>query len=224
MANEAGDKWMSRLPWIMLAQRTAYQQDIDTTSAELVMGSNTVLPGDMHPDLDLSQSEDLQQLVEGLRANAARPAQQTSAHREPPVHVPAGLDQVTHVKVRRAKPGPLGHAFEGPFKIVERQGKSCLKLRVGSYVNGEPKYEVQHWANCRPAVFSRDPQEAKRTLPGRKPQNRGAKPMSTPDTPRFTNVGPPALSFNGTQTRETKNKIKPMHIRYGREIRAPDNY
>ena len=48
--------------------------------------------------------------------------------------------------------------------------------------------------------------------------------MSKPDTPRLTNVGPPALSFNGTHTRETENEIKPMQTRYGREIRAPDRY
>ena len=126
------------------------------------MGSNPVLPGDMHPDLDLTHSENLQQLVEGLRANAARPAQQTSAHREPPVNVPSGLDNVTHVRIRRAKPGPQGHALEGSFRIVERQGKSCLKLRVGSYANGEQKYEIQHWANFCPAVFIGDPQEAQR--------------------------------------------------------------
>ena len=82
------------------------------------MGSNPVLPRDMHPDLDLSRSENLQQLVEGLKTNAAKPAQQTSAHREPPVHVPEGLDQVTHVRVRRAKPGLLGHVYEGPMAIT----------------------------------------------------------------------------------------------------------
>ena len=38
LGNEAGDQWMSRLPWILLARRAAYQTDIDTTSAELVMG------------------------------------------------------------------------------------------------------------------------------------------------------------------------------------------
>ena len=149
---------MSRLPWILLARRAAYQTDIETTSAELVMGSNPVLPGDMHPDLDLSHSENLQQLVEGLKTNAAKPAQQTSAHREPPVHVPEGLDQVTHVRVRRAKPGPLGHAFEGPFKIVERQGKSCLKLRVQCERNNLgklPSSSLQRGPSGSPASVTR---------------------------------------------------------------------
>ena len=224
LGNEAGDQWMSRLPWILLARRAAYQTDIDTTSAELVMGSNPVLPGDMHPDLDLSHSENLQQLVEGLKANAAKPAHQTSAHREPPVHVPEGLDQVTHVRIKRAKPGPLGHAYEGPFKIVERQGKSCIKVRVGSYANGEPEYEVQHWANCRPAVFSGDIQEAQRALPGRKPKEKGATTMSTPELPADANVGPPPVSFNGLQTGNQSNKENSFRTRHGRAIRVPDRY
>ena len=64
------------------------------------------------------------------------------------------LDTVTHVRLRRAKPGVLGHAFEGPYEIVERLGESCIKLRVGSYANGTPRFEVHHWDNAKPAVYS----------------------------------------------------------------------
>ena len=224
MGNEAKDQWMSRLPWILLAQRAAYQTDIDTTSAELVMGSNPVQPGDMHTDLDLSHTENLQQLVEGLRTNAAQPAHQTSAHREPPVNVPKDLDQVTHVRIKRAKPGPLGHTYEGPFKIVERQGKSCIKVRVGSFANGEPKFEVQHWANCRPAVFRGDVQETQRALPGRKPKEKGTTKTSTPDLPEDANVGPPPVSFNGLPTENTSNGENAFRTRYGREVKVPVRY
>ena len=131
---------------------------------------------------------------------------------------------MTHVRIKSAKPGPLGHAYEGPFKIVERQGKSCIKVKVGSYVNGEPKYEVQHWANCRPAVFSGDPQEAQRVLPGRKPKEKGATSMSTPELPKDANVGPPPVSFSGMETRKENNTEYTFRTRYGRETRAPIRY
>ena len=40
MADEHGSEWMSRLPWVLLASRTAFQPELKATSAELVMGSN----------------------------------------------------------------------------------------------------------------------------------------------------------------------------------------
>ena len=131
---------------------------------------------------------------------------------------------MTHERIKRAKPGPLGHAYEGPFKIVERQGKSCIKVRVGSYANGEPKYEVQHWANCRPAVISESTQEAQLALPGRKPKEKGATTVSTPELPADANVGPPPVSFNGSQTREQINTENSFRTRYGRAVRVPDRY
>ena len=175
LGNESGDKWLGRLPWVMLGRRTAYQPELDATAAELVMGSNPILPGDMvgEPGPPL-RGKELQTLLEGLRRNAAQPAIPMSAHRVPSTNQP-DLSKVTHVRVKRAKPGPLGHAYAGPFKIEERLGNSCVKIRVGSYADGRPKFEIQHWENLKPSVLGEDTVEGKRTPPGRKPLNPAAQ-------------------------------------------------
>ena len=70
MADEAGENWVSRLPWVLLGRRTAYQPELDSTSAELVFGTNPIVPGDLvgEPDPPAS-SEQLQNLLESLRKN-----------------------------------------------------------------------------------------------------------------------------------------------------------
>ena len=90
----------------------------------------------------------------GLRLNAAQPGIERSSHRTPPVNLPRDLDKVTHVMVKRAKPGPLGHSYTGPFKIEERVRISCLNLRVGSCFHGTPKFELHHLENCKPCPMS----------------------------------------------------------------------
>ena len=169
MADEAGELWMERLPWVLLGRRTAYQTELDTTPAELVLGANPVIPGDMvgEPGPPLTTPQ-LKSLLDSLRAQAARPAIQTSGHREPPVHEPVNLDQVTHVRLKRHKIGPLQHTYEGPFRIIERVGKSCIRVHVGSYADGTPRHEVHHWENAKPAVLQDNQAEAEKKRRGRK--------------------------------------------------------
>ena len=40
---------------------------------------------------------------------------------------------------------------------------------MGTTVSGEPRMELQHWNNCRPAVLTSTDQEEQRPRPGRKP-------------------------------------------------------
>ena len=104
MADEAGENWVSRLPWVLLGRRTAYQPELDSTSAELVFGTTPAVPGDIigDPGSPLSMTQ-IKSLLEELRAMAAQPAKPTSAHRSMPVNIPRNLEKVTHVRVKKAK-------------------------------------------------------------------------------------------------------------------------
>ena len=160
---------MDRLPWVLLGLRTSFQTDLNSTSAELVFGSNPTVPGDMVGEPGPpTTSKQLQSLLESLRQQAAQPATQTSNHGSPSVHTPHNLHNVTHVRIKRHKTHPLQHTYEGPFKIVEHLGKSCIKIHVGSYADGTPRHEVQHWENAKPAVLQDDQPEAERPKLGRK--------------------------------------------------------
>ena len=98
--------------------------DLNSTSAELVFGSNPTVPGDMVGEPGPpATSKQLQSLLESLRQQAAQPATQTSNHGSPSVHTPHNLHNVTHVRIKRHKTHPLQHSYEGPFEIVERLGK-----------------------------------------------------------------------------------------------------
>ena len=151
MGDKHGENWLSHLPWVMLARRTALQPDLGTSPAEMTLGMHPRLPPDLlgEPGQPLSSPES-EKLLEGLRAKAARPAVQPSHHGDKPVNLP-NLDHVTHVFIKRGKTTPLGPSYDSPFAITERVGKSCIQVRVGSFASGEPRFELHHWQNCKPA-------------------------------------------------------------------------
>ena len=109
----------------------------------------------------------LQDLLTALKENAGRPAVQTAHHRKEEPYMPDEATNATHVLVRRAKPGVLGHTFDGPFPISDRLGSSCLKIQVGTTAAGDPRFENVHWNNCKVAHLT-SPTTAERPRPGRK--------------------------------------------------------
>ena len=126
----------------------------------------TMLPGDL-----LGEEwppEALRDILEGLRFKSAQPPKQMTAHGEKQVYMPDSALQAEYVFVKRGKPGNLGKQFDGPFKVEERVGDTCLKIRVGSTAQGDPRFEVHHWNNMKPAIIQETPDLQERPNPGRK--------------------------------------------------------
>ena len=169
------------------------------------MGANPLIPGDMvgEPGPPL-ESKQLKSLLDSLRAHASKPAIQTSGHQEPPVHEPQELDRVTHVRLKRHKLGPLQHSYEGPFPILERVGKSCIKVQVGLFADGTPRVETHHWENAKPAVLAEDQQPGTKKKLGRKP-----KPASTDETVTDTTREHTNIDMNKTIDTRPKRTIRP---------------
>ena len=167
MGDEHGHNWYSVLPWILLDKRTTYQPELGVSPAELVYGETLLVPGDLIAG-ELSPDSNLPNLLDRVRRNAARPPVQTSHHSVPAVHLPADLKAVSHVMVKRGKTAPLGANFDGPFPVVDHVGTSCVKIIVGHFVNGEPRYEIQHWNNCKIPKFLEQPFESTKPALGRK--------------------------------------------------------
>ena len=170
MGDTHGSKWLQVLPWVLLGRRTAYQEDLGTSPAELTFGQTPLIPGDL-AGAELNPDSDLATLLDKVKTKAARPPVQTSHHgNSPTVHQPAvynNLAKVTHVYVRRGKSSPLGAQFDGPFPIVSRQGTSCVEVRTAYYANGNPRLELHHWKNCKVAHFMDEPFEAEKAPLGR---------------------------------------------------------
>ena len=158
MGDKYGQGWSAALPWILLGKRTAYQPDIGASPAELVFGEPLLVPGDL-AGADLAQDSSLPELLDKVRRNASRPAVQTSHHSNPKQYLPEEMARCTHVWVKQppAKLKPLDPPYKGPYEIVAREGDTCIRIRVGTFVNGTQREELQHWENCKPAYFRDEP-------------------------------------------------------------------
>ena len=169
-----GDKhqgnWLSALPWVLLARRTAFQPELNTSPAEIVYGETITIPGDL-PGSDLQSDSDLPSLLERLRTKAARPPVQTSHHSTPSVYMPENMHTATHNYLLKGKPTPLGERWDGPFEIIERLGDHCLKVQVASYASGAPRFETVNWNNCKVPYFVDEPITVEKPKRGRKPNS-----------------------------------------------------
>ena len=172
MANTSGDKWYQRLPWIMLFRRSMVLQETESSPAELALGMTPKLPGDLlgEPQAQMENNQ-LKAVLEGLRKKAAQPPPPMTASGQNEVYMPPSTDSAEYVFVKRGKPGNLGKQYDGPFKIIKQLGNTSIKIRVGSNVKGEPRFENQHWSNCKVAALPEGMQPATKPRPGRKPLN-----------------------------------------------------
>ena len=166
MASEHQEDWMLALPWTLLGRSTTYQPDIGASPAELVFGSDPRLPGDLAVSHD--QPLDVSKLLAELKANANKKPVETSLHTVPKPYFPPSAQTCTHVWVKIAKKTPLGPVKEGPYPIIERVGKSCLRVQMGEMAGGQPRIETLHWSNCAPAHMDENSEIAKRPKLGRK--------------------------------------------------------
>ena len=155
----------------MLARNTAYHSELQVSPSEAVYGENPAVPGDLAgSDLSTNPDHDLVDLVEKLRQNARRPPAQTTIRRHPAVYYPPTTATATHIYLRRQKTTPLSPRSDGPYRILERLGKSAINIKVGEFKSGQPRTEVHHWNNCTPYVLPEDTVDATKTLLGRRPK------------------------------------------------------
>ena len=124
---ETPDEWFWKLPCTMLAIRTTLKPDIGASPADLVYGEGLAVPGELLPSSP-STDEQLQRqrtaALSDLRLEVARlQPVQTSAHRRPLIHFPEGLDDCSHVFVRRDAATlhkALSAPYSGPYRVVSR--------------------------------------------------------------------------------------------------------
>ena len=179
---------MRILPWILIARRTSLHSELKTTPAQVVFGDDPRLPGDIIPPM--SSGETLEDLLTRVKANAERPPSQTALHRKLPVFFPAKATTATHVYTKCAKLTPLSAKYDGPFEIIERLGKSCLKIKVAEYQDGTPRTEIRHWRTCWPASVTEDTTPAVRPSLGRRAKKKYGPYASTGVRPESSSSDP----------------------------------
>ncbi|GFU46871.1 pol polyprotein [Trichonephila clavipes] len=116
--------WSDALPVILLSFRTAYKEDVQSSTAELLYGTTIHLPEEFFDSspMDLSPI----QLVEYLKRHfdSIRPSS-ASSHSMRSVFVHPALQDCSHVFIRNDTVGKhLQTHHDGPFKVLHRTDKT----------------------------------------------------------------------------------------------------
>lgn len=122
--------WVEILPWVLLGIRSAFKEDLQSSSAELLYGEPLRLPGEFFVPSTPCTS-DMSDFTARLRsfAEKLKPVP-TSRHSQQKVFVFKDLATAEHVFLREDAPrAPFQPAYTGPHKILKR-GDKVFKLLV----------------------------------------------------------------------------------------------
>ena len=112
------NQWMDTLPLVLLGIRSAFKEDLQCTTAELVYGTTLRLPGEFFDTTSNSTLPDQHAYVSRLR-NTMQHIQPvpTSHHATRSTHVSKDLSTCTHVFIRHdAIRKSLQPPYDGPFR------------------------------------------------------------------------------------------------------------
>ena len=192
MGNTHRDKWMRALPWTLLGKRCAYLPSLDASAAQMVLGMEPKLPGQLlgHPGPPLNTSQ-LRGLLQQLYQLSDRPGLQNpkAEHKVMP-----GVDQASHVYIKSADPQSLCPAFEGPYPVVDRPSYSTVTVRLSYKKDGSPHLQTYNWNRCKIAHLREGAEAAARPRPGR-PSKAGVPHPS----PSSSHASSPAESSESTE-------------------------
>lgn len=193
----ADPNWLEVLPLVLLGIRSAFKEDLQTSSAELLYGEPLRLPGEFFDPSTLCTS-DLTEFTARLHSFAEKlkpvPASRHSRHK---IFVFKELATADHVFLREdALRPPFQPAYTGPHKVLER-GDKVFKLLV----KGKPVTVTID--RLKPAFIFADMTE----------ENGG----------NTVNTFPPHRTESTVPT-PTPVSVVPKTTRSGRQVRFPDFY
>ncbi|XP_020298537.1 uncharacterized protein LOC109862804 [Pseudomyrmex gracilis] len=128
------EAWVDILPVVLLGIRASWKEDLQATSAELVFGESTRLPGQFLVETQSPETQTnswLEQLQRSMRE--LQPRIRRHGHQAPFVF--KDLETAIHVFVRRSiLSGALQSPYNGSFKITSRNSKIFKVLIHGKEV------------------------------------------------------------------------------------------
>lgn len=127
-----GSSWTEALPLVLLGIRTAWKDDLQSSSAELVYGEPLRLPGEFlapAPEIPSDSSDFVVRLRRIMTALRPQPA---SRHANPRVFVFKDLQEASQVMIRDdSVRGALQPPYSGPYPIIGRAEKTITVRRRG---------------------------------------------------------------------------------------------
>ena len=202
MGHDHRDQWTRALPWVLLGKRVQYQPFLDSSSAQLVLGKNLKMPGQLvgEPGPPLNTIE-TRALLEQLYQLHDRPGIQTSSKTNK-LDI-SNTDLATHVYLKVDKPESLCPRFEGPYRIHSRPSRSTIEVELGRKKDGSLRLLTYHWSSAKIAHMREGAKAAERPKLGRPPKAR-----NRPDSASNTELSNKNTSVNSTSSVNTSNVVK----------------
>lgn len=153
--------WTESLPLVLLGIRSAFKEDLQSSSAELVYGEPLRLPGEFF-EHTVDSTTDITDFTARIRSFAEKlqpvPA---SRHNKNKIFVFKDLATSSHVFLREdTLRGSFHPAYSGPYEVIERTSKVYKLLIKGKHVTVsidrlKPAYIL---TSDSPIVISRSPE------------------------------------------------------------------
>lgn len=129
-ARSQGSDWLKELPWVLLGLRTVPKVEDGRSTAELLFGSELVVPGQWLHDEEKFGKKFFEQLHENSKNTVPVPLRPLS-FAQVTGQVPRQLREVSHVYLRRdGHVPPLQPLYDGPFLVLEKTPKT-FTLEMG---------------------------------------------------------------------------------------------
>ena len=198
-ARAATTDWFYHLPWILLSFRTTPTEDSNISPAQIVYGTDLILPSQLSTDPLHAFSPLPPTLFSPFHFFPSSPAQHhVSSPPPPPLSIPLSLQTASHVFIRRdAAAPPLAPRYSGPFQVLSRS-PTHFTLQIGS------RQDVVSVHRLKPAILPPN-------TPPPQPPLRGCLPKRPPSILRSPQSPPPRKKdqFRGTPGSPTVHHPSP---------------
>ncbi|ROT64311.1 reverse transcriptase [Penaeus vannamei] len=125
-SSSSNRRWVDQLPLVFLNIRTSFKEDLQCTTAEMVYGTTLALPADFLVKAStIEPGTFVRQLCDRMSRVRSRP---TRPSRQQDFYIPPGLQDCSHVFIRKHPKPPLCPPDEGPFPVI-RRGEKTITIR-----------------------------------------------------------------------------------------------
>ena len=147
-SDDSGQLWLNKLPHMLLAIRSAINQETEVSPAQSVYGIELSLPSDLtlpyvgNPEQDVTGYT--KSLIEAMRFVPPRVSRPPDAK----FWLDSKLTQATHVLVRNETRRYLQPSYKGPYEVLEKHSKFFkLKMPRGEEFVSIDRLKVCHTAD-----------------------------------------------------------------------------
>lgn len=197
------ENWTEKLPFVLLALRSMYKEELGATPAEMLYGQSLRLPGEFLNESNAITETELVNKWRSIIQNLA-PAIQTNWHVKEKPFILKNLNTCTHAFIRNDKiKAALIAPYEGPYEIKKRHDKYFELLINGKIIKTSTDRLKPAYHSSNSDIIYDNNQQSTSNI------------EQTPSESRSSPAPPPTTAQQNSTPRTTKS---------GRTIRFPIRY